>query len=496
MRIAVLSTLASGGAAIAAWRITRALSDFGHQCSFFVLTGANNPLQIPLMGNDTALRLPALFQRWNNLTTPESRAVHAVELFSDTLVALNFPFSLPEAIYEAEVIHLHWVVGMLFSPVLLQAINGKKIVWTLHDENPFTGGCHYTGGCRAFESQCRDCPLLKKAGAGDVSDRCFQLKKQLYPLINPSLVSPSVSLAEKTKTSSLLGNYPMSVIMHPLDIKNFQPPQNRMVLRKKLGLPEDAFIIMSGCENLDNPRKNTKVLFEVLSYLSDKSPDLPVVVMTYGYGQPPKITFPAYHFGYIENEVHMIELYGVADLFVHTAVQEVLGLTLCEAQACGTTTLCFNVGGCPETILPEKTGFLVAETNSQALAEKLSEIIASRDALADMRIAARAFAEERFNPHTIAAAYTAVFEKAQIAPGLELNTPLYAELMQNQIVSRDFFRDAGLGSLRNKAVLLPHKIRQHPLVKKTERYWYPLWRRVRPLLRTLVKKFFNVASLF
>jgi len=443
MRIAVLSTLASGGAASAAWRLTRALTNFGHECSFFVLEGSGKPLRIPLLNNDTDFLLPILFRRWGALTKPESLVLNAVELFSDTVTALNTSLPLPTAITEAEIIHLHWVAGMIFSPALLNALTGKKVVWTLHDENAFTGGCHYSGECRNYQTECRNCPLLKQSGSDDTSARCFRLKEQLYPSLTPFIITPSAWLAERVKASALLAKYPVKNITNPLDLKCFTPPQSRIALRKKLGLPEDIFVILTGSESLDNQRKNTKAIFDALALLAEESPNLPIVVMTYGYGQPYEFTFPVRHFGYVDNEEIMAELYGAADLFVNTSLQENLSLALCEAQACGTPTLCFNVGGNPETMLPEKTGFIAAEPTYQSLAERLRRIIADRSNLTEMRKAARSFAEERFDPAAVAAAYTEVYKNAQIAPGLELNTTLYADLVQNQIASlASFLHDA------------------------------------------------------
>lgn len=435
MRIAVFSTLASGGAGIAAWRLTRALSDFGHECSFFVLESSGNPLQVPLLDNDDAFWVPSLFRQWSALTTPEVLSAHATELFSDTLTGLHVPSLLLKDIRDAELIHLHWVAGMLFSPALLSAVAGKKVIWTLHDENAFTGGCHYAGMCLNFKSRCCDCPLLRKPDQGDASARCFDLKKQLYPFLNPSFVAPSVWLAERAKPSALLRNFPVTVIPNSLSAESFQPARNKLALRRKLGLPDDAFIILSGSEHLSNPRKRASLLFEALDFLSEQSFDIPVVLMLYGHGQPPELAFPIHHFGYVADEAIMVDLYGAADIFVHTSLQDNLPLSLCEAQACGTPTLCFDVGGCSETMIPEKTGFLVVEATKQALAEKLGTIIKNRDSLEGMSKAARAFAAERFNPATVAAAYMELFENAQPAPGLKANDPIFSELLQNQIGS-------------------------------------------------------------
>jgi len=441
MRIAVLSTLpASFGAGAAAWRLNRALTDFGHDSSFIILESPGNPSNIPLLNNVEDFCLPTLLSHWSALTSPEALLANAAELFSDTMVASQISFPFPKAISEAEVVHFHWVAGMLFSPFLLQVIAGKKIVWTLHDTNAFTGGCHYYAGpCRKFQLQCNYCPLLKNPGPDDASACAFSLKERVYPLLNPFMVTPSAWLGEDVKASTLLGSYPVTTIPNPLDMKKFRSPKNRPALRRKLGLPEDAFVIMSGCADLGNVRKNTKALFEALALLSERYPALPIAVLLYGHGQLPELAFPVRHFGYVNNEVDIAELYGAADIFVHTSLQDNLPLSLCEAQACGTPTLCFTVGGCPETMLLGKTGFLVNETTSQAMAEKLSAIITDRSSLNGMREAARTFALKRFDPGTVAAAYTEVFEKAQTAPGLKPSDPLFADLVKNQIASQRLY---------------------------------------------------------
>jgi hypothetical protein len=45
---------------------------------------------------------------------------------------------------EADIINLHWVANFIDFQSFFR-YNDKPIVWTLHDANPFTGGCHYFG---------------------------------------------------------------------------------------------------------------------------------------------------------------------------------------------------------------------------------------------------------------------------------------------------------------------------------------------------------------
>jgi glycosyltransferase involved in cell wall biosynthesis len=432
MKIAVFSSLAFGGAATAAMRLTKALIDYGHECSFFTLESSGNTLHITLQDN---FWLSSLFKHWSSLTKPEAMAVNTAEFFSDTVIAFNVFPSLPKAIHDADVIHLHWVSGMLFSPFLLSIMTNKKIIWTLHDENAYTGGCHFSGKCIKFQSKCEDCHLLKNNNKYDISFKSFDLKEKFYHYLNPNIVTPSAWLEERVKKSTLLKNYTVTTIPNPLDTNLYQPIQNKLALRKKLKLPKNTFLILTGCEYINNTRKNTIALFEALNLLANKYSNIPISVITYGHNQPPKSILPVYHFGYITDENKLIELYNVADLFVHTALQDNLATTLCEAQACGTPTLCFDVGGCSETMLSEKTGFLVTETTSQVLSEKIYSIFKNNNSLENMREEARSFAEKRFNRHTIAASYTELFEKAQPSQGIKTTDSFFIDLIQNQISS-------------------------------------------------------------
>ena len=71
------------------------------------------------------------------------------------------PRALPRALGDANVYHLHWVAGFLDYSTFFGAFpRDKPLVWTLHDMNQFTGGCHYTAGCDKFTLACGACPAL------------------------------------------------------------------------------------------------------------------------------------------------------------------------------------------------------------------------------------------------------------------------------------------------------------------------------------------------
>ena len=80
-----------------------------------------------------------------------------------------------------------------------------------------------------------------------------------------------------------------------------------------------------------------------------------------------------------------------ADLLVLNALVEPFGLVLVEGIASGTPVLTTRVGGIPEIVTDERTGFLVEPGNSQALATRLLTVLS--DPTTRARVAATALAE-------------------------------------------------------------------------------------------------------
>src|SRR5471030_2270548 len=99
-----------------------------------------------------------MYSRWQRGLEEYPNRLPAQEVFSDTSTTLNIFSS--EKIRQADVLNLHWVAGILDYSGMQKGFSGKTIVWTLHDMNPFTGGCHYAGACTRYMESCVSCPQL------------------------------------------------------------------------------------------------------------------------------------------------------------------------------------------------------------------------------------------------------------------------------------------------------------------------------------------------
>ena len=77
----------------------------------------------------------------------------------------------------ADVYNLHWTADLLDFRMLRPLADRAPIVWTFHDMNAFTGGCHYDRGCGRFANECGECPIIGSSDSRDVTRRVIRRKK-------------------------------------------------------------------------------------------------------------------------------------------------------------------------------------------------------------------------------------------------------------------------------------------------------------------------------
>ena len=141
MKIVQLATSLSGGAGIAALRMSNALNGVGEDSMIisrngFLTTGNSDVTSTkinPLKRLDSAavtLSQSKILQKNNDLVTPWS---------------INTLKIKKEVFERADIIHIHAYYNFLSSSSLRKILAlGKPTLFTLHDQRLFTGGCHYS----------------------------------------------------------------------------------------------------------------------------------------------------------------------------------------------------------------------------------------------------------------------------------------------------------------------------------------------------------------
>jgi len=281
-----------------------------------------------------------------------------------------------ESPLQGDILHLHWVNSWLDWPSFFGSLPPSlPIVWTLHDMNPITGGCHHHDGCEEFHTGCGNCPQLKFAGHSDVSRLVFEAKQVAYQGKNLHIVTPSRWLQRHAEMSGLTaGAASIRTIYNSLNVQEFSPVA-RTEARQALGLPLDKTILSFGAASLDNRRKGLREFSAAVSQLKNVSE---ILCLGIGAGDTAdyRNELPDFRItGYLTKPRDLALVYSASDVFVLPSLGENMPQMAVEAMACGTPVAAFDVGGVSEIVIPDKTGALAPCGDCQALAAGIQSLI-------------------------------------------------------------------------------------------------------------------------
>lgn len=123
----------------------------------------------------------------------------------------------------------------------------------------------------------------------------------------------------------------------------------------------------------------------------------------------PKSRSPAAHLTFTSWITQIDTAYPGLDVVVLTSKNEGTPVSLVEAQAAGVPVVSTNVGGVAETMVPNKTGFLVPLDNIEALAQALKELVENTDLRQKMGLAGQAFVQQKYGYQRLCADMAALY---------------------------------------------------------------------------------------
>jgi glycosyltransferase involved in cell wall biosynthesis len=104
-------------------------------------------------------------------------------------------------------------------------------------------------------------------------------------------------------------------------------------------------------------------------------------------------------------------LYSAMDVSTLTSLSEGLSITLLESMARGLPVVATSVGGNPELVVHEKTGFLVPPADVDAFARSVIAVLQSPQRRTEMGLAGRQRVEKEFRLGRVAAQYLQMYEE-------------------------------------------------------------------------------------
>lgn len=338
----------------------------------------------------------------------KDRRSTGMELFSDD--RSEFGSALPRQISDCDIVNLHWVNGLVDVKSFFGSWR-KPVVWTLHDMNPFTGGCHYNGDCERYVDRCGLCPQLFSDRERDLSRSIWNRKNRTYEnLVADGLhiVTPSQWMANLAKKSSLLKRFPKTVIPNGIDTKVFSP-RDPSELRASLGIPATTPVLLFVADYAANERKGFSLLVEALKTL-DQNHEFCLISIG---GDRPELPGGRFHLhlGRVSDENRLATVYSLADVFVIPSIQDNLPNTILESLACGTPVAGFRTGGIPEVVRDGVTGRLADSGDIAGLREAILSLLSGDDRLAVMAKACRNAALSEYAQEVQAKRYLDLYQK-------------------------------------------------------------------------------------
>jgi len=314
-----------------------------------------------------------------------------------------------------DVVNLHWVGTGTLSIGEIGRLR-HPIVMTLHDMWAFSGSEHYSDGARYRYGYSKASRPAMETGID--WDRLTWLRKQRNWRRPMHIIAPSNWIAECARSSSLMAEWPITVIPHAIDTEVWAP-LDRGVARAATGLPTDATLLLVGADGgITNRVKGGDLLEEALHRLpkhlsSDASAHRDIRLVTFGSterrSEPAgRLPFPVEHLGNVEDDFFLRAIYSACNVMVVPSRLEAFGLVALEAQACGVPVVAFAVGGPADIVEDGVTGRLATAFDTDELANAIAWVTLDPERTRTLGATGRALAKQRFSPRTIATDYAAL----------------------------------------------------------------------------------------
>lgn len=416
MRVLLINTSErTGGAAVAASRLTEALKKHGIKAKLLVRDKQTDRISVVSLGHNRHTMWKFV---WERIVIWRANRFKKANLFAVDIANTGTDItSLPE-FRQADVIHLHWINQGMLSLKNIDKIlaSGKPVVWTMHDMWPCTGICHHARECANYRQECRNCPFICGGGSKrDLAYRTFRKKQKLYKNRHIRFVTCSRWLEEQAGHSALLRGQSVTCIANPINTNLFKPGDKKEA-RAKCRLPQDMKLMLFGSVKITDKRKGIDYMVEACRLLAERHPELKERLGVVVFGNQSRqmeslLPFKVYPLDFVDNEHRMVEIYNAADLFVTPSLEENLPNTIMEAMACGTPCVGFNVGGIPEMIDHLHNGYVAQYKSAEDFANGIHRVL-TEPGYASLSEQASRKAVSHYSENIIAKKYIDLYNKA------------------------------------------------------------------------------------
>ena len=344
-----------GGAAIAAYRLNEAMRLIGLDSKMLVASKLSDNNDVYSIADLKGKQYKFIYDIIYSLTFHVKQYLLRPLGFFSLASFFSFHISRLALLKEADVIYIHWTNNSFISLHEIKRILnlGKPVYFFMHDMWLITGGCHHSFTCSQWKNKCAVCPNIQRKFFQNISQYVFDKKKSLPSDIH--IITPSHWLTNCVKDSALFASADVVTIPNLLNTVTFRLI-DRKIARAILGLPlEQKLILFAAAGGSANIYKGWNMMERISDSLFKEKIG---IVLLGNRLSDDSCNLDIYSVGKLHDEYSLALLYNAVDVYVSPTMAESFGMTLIEAQACGTPVVAFNVGGVPDTMEHKLTGYL------------------------------------------------------------------------------------------------------------------------------------------
>ena len=256
--------------------------------------------------------------------------------------------------------------------------------------------------------------ITSRRFAGTVFVPFRRLLQRVAYSFSAAIISNSEAVAHTMVKKELVPRRKIHCIHNGIDTDRFRPLPPSAELAESLGLPNGAPVV--GTVARLHPLKGHQALLRAAAIIHGTHPDVRFLIVGDGPARA-NLERLAQELGIADVVVFAGESGNVPELLALMRVSVLASLTeslpnaVLEAMACALPVVATNVGGVPELVSEDETGYLVPTENPDALADRILKIVDNPGLASEMGALARKRAAEKFSCDKLIRNVEAVYEQ-------------------------------------------------------------------------------------
>ena len=351
-----LSSSDTGGAGLSARRLSVALNEKGINSVFLALENTRFIPRFNEISYHRSGRMKILSKPNSLLSKILSRETY-FSLFS--VPSMNVSDVIKIGDPNHTILHLHNWFNLLDTKSIERLLSrGYHIVFTLHDQRLFTGGCHYSLHCANYLENCANCPFLPIGfkGLAEINRSRMETlltsyKKQI------TVIGPSGWIVEKAKSSKTLKDVEVVHLLNHHGILDKRVHAARQIARKNC----NNLVIGVASFDKNSPLKGGGVISEVQRSLKTQNSQIEIVYLA----------------DIIDSDTKHLDFWSQIDYLLVLSVADNSPNVIHEAKYFGIPIIGSNVGGIPELLDPDVDYIIESNSNQVFELESLLKSIQS-----------------------------------------------------------------------------------------------------------------------